>query len=648
MTNTVDEVQIDDFLAHYGVKGMKWGVRKPEDSGGDGRAKSAAGQPKWGSHVDVVTKNELKAYNRAVESLNKTGLATLNTNPKYAGKKINPNSALGRKYQKDAQALFDRTMANKLRNANIRKQLTRTAVTAISLYLGVGLIGSGVNVALMIKDLAGRGAANLDALQHAADLALPPRAYKFKLNLNELGQIESIGELKEVDVPTELKHVDDVDEFLAHYGVKGMKWGVRKRDNANLRDSVRAGTATLGEAHLAGMKSTGHRVTNAVLGDKHYWTKQVPTLAAIGAVGTGLSLGLPEILPESFLSDLTARAYDMNSFETAVRGTVNNHGMVEAGKGLARAAGLTATVIGANIYGYYAQGSNLGRAIIGNRSLRKNYEALGDAALKAQTAGNKRTQRILNRRGSIAKRDLRHADGELTFGQIYELMPESTRDLFDTIVGAGLSDTDISGEADLVAGYDALSDTHKALIDFIVGGELNSSVRHDDTIVDEFLAHYGVKGMKWGVRRARDAVSSARAKRSAKKASSVSEDSDESSSSSSGTQTDAQKVAAIRAKAAKDGLDSLSNAEMQALVTRMNLTQQYNKVTKTPSRQEQVRKMIDKQVKNGKTLNDVMAFYNSPAGQLINAMVRSPKAGKHVKIAEGTHIKDLAAAVKKK
>jgi len=35
-----------------------------------------------------------------------------------------------------------------------------------------------------------------------------------------------------------------------------------------------------------------------------------------------------------------------------------------------------------------------------------------------------------------------------------------------------------------------------------------------DTAVDEFLAHYGVKGMKWGVRRAakRDANESARAK----------------------------------------------------------------------------------------------------------------------------------------
>lgn len=579
MTNTATEAQIDDFLAHYGVKGMRWGVRKAEESG-DGRAKAAAGQPQWGSHVDAVTKNELKAYNRAVESLNKTGLATLNANPKYAGKKINPNSALGRKYQKDAQALFDRTMADKLRNANIRKQLTRTAVTALSLYLGVGLIGTGVNVALMLKDVAGRGAVSLDALQHAADLALPPKAYKFKMTLNDLGQIEKIGELKEVPVPAELKHVDSVDEFLAHYGVKGMRWGVRKRDQ---------GSASL---------------TGRVPGDV-----SKSTLSGLG------------------LRDRLAWKSAQKYLNTTGLRELNNHPdykgkKVEAGTPLGdryeRDAGLM-----------HMQAMD--RAYATQERVAKTALATTSIALSLAAAG---------------------------FG-ISQL--PSTESVTITELTPGMTVRDYLAQH---VDFDGVALAHAARFKYFApvvlnelghvvsvgdprpyGGELDDMKHIDD--VDEFLAHYGVKGMKWGVRKARDAVSSARAKRAAKKQS-AEDTEDASSSSSTGPQFDAQKVAAIKAKASKEGLDSLSNAELQALVTRMNLTQQYNKVTKAPSKQEQVRKLIDKQVKNGKTLNDVMAFYNSPAGQLINAMVRSPKAGKHVKIGDGVRVKDLASAAKKK
>lgn len=579
MTSTVTEAQIDDFLAHYGVKGMRWGVRKAEESG-DGRAK-AAGQPKWGSHVDVVTKNELKAYNRAVESMNKTGLATLNANPKYAGKKINPNSALGRKYQKDAQALFDRTMANKLRNANIRKQLTRTAVTALSLYLGVGLIGSGVNVALMLKDAAGRGAVSLDALQHAADLALPPKAYKFKITLNDLGQIEKIGELKEVTVPAELKHVDNADEFLAHYGVKGMKWGVRKRDGAS-----------------------ASKVGDAFPDSNRYGLSRTDSLAYGHA---------QRYMNRSGFSQLNSRS------EYAGK-------KLEPGTALAKQYERDASIM-------FQQSMSRAQTSLGRA--KKAAIAAGSVAASIAALGF-----TISEFGTVE-----------TTTRTYNFDTQADLDAFLAKHGV----------------FDGVSFAHSARPRYFVpvtlnelnqiksmgepraySGELDGVTHADD--VDDFLAHYGVKGMKWGVRKARDAVSSARAKRAAKKLPSANEGSGESSSSSSSSSTmsDAQKVAAIKAKIAKEGLDSVSNAEMQALVTRMNLTQQYDKITKTPSKQEQVRKFVNGQVKNGKTLNDAMAFYNSPAGQLINAMLRSPKAGKHVKIAEGSHIKDLAATVKKK
>ena len=72
-----DLIEFEDFLAHYGVKGMKWGVRRDRSSGGSRRGggktskKSAdapkapkASKPRKESHSSVAKKmsdNELQA-----------------------------------------------------------------------------------------------------------------------------------------------------------------------------------------------------------------------------------------------------------------------------------------------------------------------------------------------------------------------------------------------------------------------------------------------------------------------------------------------------------------------------------------------------------------------------------------------------------
>lgn len=72
------------------------------------------------------------------------------------------------------------------------------------------------------------------------------------------------------------------------------------------------------------------------------------------------------------------------------------------------------------------------------------------------------------------------------------------------------------------------------------------------TTLDDTLAHFGIKGMKWGVRR------------SSTQGGSSSEDHDN--------------AAAAKAKASKGGAKALSNKELQDLVTRINLEQQYSKL----------------------------------------------------------------------
>jgi len=68
--------------------------------------------------------------------------------------------------------------------------------------------------------------------------------------------------------------------------------------------------------------------------------------------------------------------------------------------------------------------------------------------------------------------------------------------------------------------------------------------------VDEFLEHFGVKGMRWGVRRKPGAPAS----------------------------EDVQRVKATQSKIKRGKTDALSNKELQDLVTRMNLEQQYSRM----------------------------------------------------------------------
>lgn len=77
--------------------------------------------------------------------------------------------------------------------------------------------------------------------------------------------------------------------------------------------------------------------------------------------------------------------------------------------------------------------------------------------------------------------------------------------------------------------------------------------------VDEFLAHYGVKGMKWGVRR----------KKSDREPASE----------------DAARAAELQTRLKKSGTSALTNKELQEVVTRMNLEQQYSRLNpKTQSK----------------------------------------------------------------
>lgn len=96
---------------------------------------------------------------------------------------------------------------------------------------------------------------------------------------------------------------------------------------------------------------------------------------------------------------------------------------------------------------------------------------------------------------------------------------------------------------------------------------------------EQELAHIGVKGMKWGVRKRRDSTSEAAPDHEAVTV--VRTSSGKVSTSGGrghGMSEDAVNAVAIRQKARSSGRDSLSNKEMQAIITRMELEGKYAKV----------------------------------------------------------------------
>ena len=93
--------------------------------------------------------------------------------------------------------------------------------------------------------------------------------------------------------------------------------------------------------------------------------------------------------------------------------------------------------------------------------------------------------------------------------------------------------------------------------------------------VEDFLEHYGTKGMKWGVRKKRSAPSGpAAVELDARPGQRVT------AKGGGGHNAHEDAIRAVKAgqTAKKSSTDALSNQELQALVTRMNLEQQYAKL----------------------------------------------------------------------
>ena len=95
------------------------------------------------------------------------------------------------------------------------------------------------------------------------------------------------------------------------------------------------------------------------------------------------------------------------------------------------------------------------------------------------------------------------------------------------------------------------------------------------TTSDEILAHYGVKGMKWGVIRSRASKISQR--RGEKE----------------GPSHDATQAHASKKRVKRSGTQALTNAELKQLVERMDLEQRYSKLNEKTNNRSKIKQGQD-------------------------------------------------------
>lgn len=122
------------------------------------------------------------------------------------------------------------------------------------------------------------------------------------------------------------------------------------------------------------------------------------------------------------------------------------------------------------------------------------------------------------------------------------------------------------------------------------------------------LSHHGVKGMRWGVSRTREQLATAKASRTDKAETKKSDRARPASS-------DAVAAGTHQRVARNAGLSKLSNKELQAAVTRMNLEQQYVRLAPKTKSQKAKKLVSDILVNSGK--QQAQKYANDQIGSAI-------------------------------
>lgn len=215
---------MDGVLAHHGVKGMKWGVRK--DAGHEGESAKTKKIAKLDRKFEgnrATTKAYYKTWNDAAKQMNSHDIARINNKPEYKNADFTKNSPLRQKYYAEHEKAF----LNNLEKA----------------ASSMGTNASGTRKYTILENPNGSWKVITTDVKHDDVMD------SFTVNVS----YSPTGHIISVDVPDETmaQSADLISNVLAHHGIKGMKWGVRK-------GSSESSSGHVSEDHLV---AEGHKST---------------------------------------------------------------------------------------------------------------------------------------------------------------------------------------------------------------------------------------------------------------------------------------------------------------------------------------------------------------------------------------------------
>lgn len=126
----------------------------------------------------------------------------------------------------------------------------------------------------------------------------------------------------------------------------------------------------------------------------------------------------------------------------------------------------------------------------------------------------------------------------------------------------------------------------------------------------DFLEHYGVKGMQWGKRKARD--EGARRERFAPKAGKKKQ--------APSPSVDAINREIVQRKAKKHGLDTVSNNELKVAIDRMNLEVNYSRLTEQTRKKGKGERFVNFLMKDVAEVQVKRVITNEASIQVENAI----------------------------
>ena len=191
-----DDLEDPNSLAHYGIKGMKWGVQKAKEKGNS---------KKLDKHYAKANKKLMKLSDKADRDLQFKRSDRLNKAAKTAaGMGVFGVGAV------PVHGMFTNSAAS-------YKRASRGAT--VSGLVGIGSLGAA----------AGLKAASLKAGYNATSSGHAKAVAKRDAWKKEMGIAFKNTKYDQNMTNRKVKH-DDLEDpnSLAHYGIKGMKWGVRK------------------------------------------------------------------------------------------------------------------------------------------------------------------------------------------------------------------------------------------------------------------------------------------------------------------------------------------------------------------------------------------------------------------------------------